>query len=139
MRTTEQIIERLKAASKGDIFGFESSILLVRLDFTDAKPFLKEDATGLGWEKLSRERQDVLAEMLGYMPFAWDKANNRRGISAWRSLAHYKSWLWLLDDDQDYDEWVDPYEFYGKPNLIRICEAFGWDWRQWDDGERANS
>jgi hypothetical protein len=71
------------------------------------------------------------------MDFAWDKANNGRGISANRSIAHYQAWLWLLGVEW-CDTLMDDYEFYGKPQLIRICEYLGLDPKQWDDGERVN-
>ncbi len=31
------------------------------------------------------------------------------------------------------------YEFYGKDNLVRICDLYGWDSSQWDDGRRVNN
>ena len=71
------------------------------------------------------------------MAFAWEKANHRRGISAGRSLDHMSAWLWLLGHDEAADAMLD-HDHYGKPRLRAICEAFGWDWRQWDDGRWTN-
>jgi hypothetical protein len=78
--------------------------------------------------------------MLEYMPFAWDKANDMRGLSAGRSVQHFVGWTWLAGDDE-LSAWCDDnsnYQHYGKEILVRICEHYGWDWRQWDDGVRTN-
>lgn len=70
---------------------------------------------------------------IGYMPFAWDKANNGRGFSASRSMSHYQAWIWLAGDDiGDLSE----YDSYGKDNLVKICKHYGWDHSQWDNGVR---
>ena len=81
--------------------------------------------------------------MEDYMPFAWDKANGCRGLSALRSLIHFAAWLWLLSNE-DYNHFggfkgLSDYQFYGKEKLIDICERFNWDHFQWDDGVRSNS
>jgi len=137
-RTDDEIVERIKELEKEDIFGWETCDLLECLPFNVAKQFLKEDAEEDKWPNAPRDRESVLARMLDYMPFAWDKANNCRGISASRSLSHYRAWLWLLGDDL-WKSLFDDYRYYGKPQLVQICERFGWDPSQWDDGVRTNS
>ncbi len=87
-----------------------------------------------GWQPRPRDRNSVIAEMRDYMSFAWDKANNCRGLSAYRSMVHYKVWLWLLKDDSiDTEE----YEYYGKPQLAMICKKYGF--RNEDNGIWKNS
>ena len=71
------------------------------------------------------------------MEFAWDKANNCRGISASRSIDHYSVWIWLLGDEDKLSD-IRDYEYYGKPQLVEICELYGWDHSKWDDGVRTN-
>ena len=135
MRTDQEIIDRINARKEVDFFGFELIDLLIRLPFELAKPFLNPDVKGEDWKVQPRDRDSVLKEMLEYMPFAWDKANNCRGLSAVRSMSHYMAWVWLAGDDLgDLTE----YEFYGKDNLVKICDHYGWDSSQWDDGERTN-
>ena len=137
MKTQEQILTRINHLKDEDIFGFETGTLMDFLTFENAKPFLKPTATKEDWDKQMRplSQNVILKQMEDYMPFAWDKANNFRGISASRSISHYKAWLWLLGDDSiDTDE----YEFYGKDILARICKKYGWDSKQWDDGVRLN-
>lgn len=136
MRTGEEILEKIKEIENEDIFGFMRTDLIVRLPFNLAKPFLKENAKESDWKIAPRDRDSILTEMLEYMPFAWEKANNFRGLSAGRSMNHYSVWVWLAGDDLgDLNE----YQYYGKNNLVRICEHYGWDHKQWDDGVRRNS
>lgn len=135
MRTDQEILDRIHERKGIDFFGFEFSDLVCRLSFDAAKPLLSNDADPATWEIVPRDRESVLAEMLIYMPFAWDKANGQRGLSAGRSMHHYMAWVWLAGDD--LGELTD-YEFYGKDNLVKICEHYGWDHTQWDDGIRTN-
>lgn len=136
MRTQEQIIERINARREDDMFGFEWPYYLEMLPFDAAKQYLKPEATGEDWKVKTTD--EIRADAIGYMPFAWEKANNCRGISANRSVMHYQAWLWLLGEDWG-DSLMDDYEFYGKPQLVRICEHFGLDHKQWDDGIRSNT
>ena len=135
MRTTKEIVERFKARRAQDFMGFEISEYLPFMPFKDAKPFLKDEVTEKEWGEVKpRDAESVKAVMLDYMPFAWEKANNRRGISAWRSLAHMQAWLWLIGESDEVIEALAYYSKYGKPELRAICERYGWDWKQWDDG-----
>lgn len=138
MRTDEEILARIKELEARDALGFESIDLKGCLSFEKVKPFLKDGVTD--WTATPKDRKSILKEMEDYMSFAWEKANGCRGISAWRTLAHYKSWVWLLDDQEAEDAFgdLDNYEHYGKAQLIRICEHFGWDHSKWDDDVRVN-
>lgn len=136
-RTPDEVIARINARKDADIFGFEWPAYLAVLTFEQACPFLKPDATGNDWpapKGLAQIREDAIE----YMAFAWEKANNCRCISANRSISHYQAWLWMLGEDWG-DTLFDDYEFYGKPQLVRICEHFGLDPKQWDDGIRSNT
>lgn len=135
MRTDAEIIERIKQRESVDWGGFEFSDLALRLPYEAIKPFLKDDAFEADWEQAPRDRDSLLKEMHDYMDFAWDKANNERGLSAGRSMSHYSAWVWLAGDDLgDLTE----YQYYGKDNLVKICQQYGWDHKQWDNGIRNN-
>lgn len=135
VRTDEEILDRAKEIYDRDFMGFETSDLIVRLPFKLAKKFLKPEATEGDWNQEPRERDALLKEMADYMPFAWKKANGERGLSAGRSMSHYNAWVWLAGDDLGD---LTDYEYYGKDNLVRICNHYGWDAKQWDDGVRHN-
>ena len=133
MKTQEEIVDRIRETMT--VMGFEREMLFKALDFEHAEEFLKPGVTEEVWPCGLASDKDVKEAMLDYMPFAWEKANNCRGISAYRSMCHYRNWLWLLGVD-DID--VMDYEYYGKPELVKICERFDWDHAQWDDGVRKN-
>ena len=45
-----------------------------------------------------------------------------------------RAWLWLLGRTAAAEKLSLGHDMYGKPQLRAICEEFGWDWKQWDDG-----
>lgn len=137
MRTDDEILARIEARKEEDFFGFELPDLLIRLPFEKARPHVSDEITEAGWTTLPRDRESVLKEMHEYMSFAWDKANNCRGLSAGRSMCHYMAWVWLVGDEEVFGDLTD-YQYYGKDNLVKICNHYGWDSSQWDDGERTN-
>ena len=130
-RTYEEIVERANAIKDNDFFGFETQDLLERLPYRYLRPFLKEDIKN--WKEVDTP---IVETIINYLPFAWEKANNCRGISANRSISHFKTWLWL--DKSHIDLKFIRYQCYGKPQLVLISEEFGFDWRQHDDGEWCN-
>ncbi|KKK51144.1 hypothetical protein LCGC14_3117920, partial [marine sediment metagenome] len=145
-RTPDEIIARiheLTADKSSDFFGVEKSRLLEALPFDLAQQFLEDDAphTAETWESDTRikDHAAIKAQILGYLPFAWTKANGSRGLSANRSMSHFKGLLWLLGPSQDeLREWIgtpEHYEFYGKPALVKVSEFVGFDWPEEDNDE----
>ena len=52
------------------------------------------------------------------------------------------AWTFLLDDgfyEKLFISYVEGYEFYGKPQLVLICENYGIDWKKLDDDKWSNS
>ncbi len=136
-RTQEQIVERVKTNDRRDPLGFALADLVEWLDFQHASQFLQPGVTAEIWN--DREKpQPVREQMIAYMPFAWEKANGCRGISASRSMTHYAAWLWLIGEDELSNS-LEHYDCYGKDNLVRICEFLGLDPKQWDDSRRVNT
>jgi hypothetical protein len=127
-RTSAEIKARYEVVSQR-FLDFQSGDLLPYMDFADAQPFLKD---GVSEEQLLALRSDPLKEALDYLPFAWEKANNCRGLSAGRSIDHLKAWLWLAGYDVD-DDFDQRYEYYGKPCLVTASELLGFDWLAHDD------
>lgn len=137
-RTTPEILAKIEKLKAEDFFGFATGDLISYLSFEEAKPFLKEGTTAEMWgAPLPRDHESVKSQIVDYMPFAWDKANNCRGISASRSISHMGTWLWMLGLDEASEQ-IQDYDRYGKPQLRQICEHFGVDWRALDDGEWRN-
>jgi len=136
-RTNEEIVARIEEIKSTDFFGAGTADLIAYLPFMEAKKFLKETVGGDDWKELPRDHASIIAEILAYMPFAWDKANNCRGLSAARSLNHMQAWLWMLGEVKAA-EGLDKYTLYGKPQLRAICEHFGWNWQEWDNNNWSN-
>ena len=136
-RTQREIVARLEAVKVSDSFGFEWQEYIAYLEYEHAKQYLKPEVTKKEWDKDVHDAPSPRERMIDYMEFAWEKANNKRGISACRSLAHYTAWLWLDGDDALWKT-LDDYEYYGKPQLIEICKYLNLDYTKWDDGIRSN-
>lgn len=138
-RTNEEIVVRAHQEKEFDIFATFFD-LVECLPFDEAKQFLKEDAweeQSKKWEVIPRDRESVVERMKKYMEFALDKMENHRGLSASRSIMHFRHWLWLAGDDKLLEEVVHedgPYAPYGGPMLRAICEKYGFPM---PDGEAA--
>jgi hypothetical protein len=126
----------MKAVEDSDFFGFQRSDLIDDLPFENAKEYLKDGVTAEEWD--GREKRTPEERIRDYMPFAWDKANGCRGLSAGRSVEHMKTWLWLDSKDELSDKLETVYEFYGKPCLVLVCKEYGIDWKALDDGNWVN-
>lgn len=127
MRTQEEVVERYEERKDADMFGFETDEYLMRMDWERAQTYLVDDATSEDWPvpEDALERDKILERMKGYMKFARKKADNERGLSAKRSIAHYIAWIWLLGDDgflAELEREYDGSEDYGKSTL-RMIEA----------------
>jgi len=127
MRTQEEILERAKNAN--DIFGTQLGDLVPYMEFENAKQFLKEDYVDKiesgedVWNMLSNPKEEIL----DYLEFAYEKAEDERGLSASRSMLHFKTWIWL-DDEVFYNKvigLIDNYTNYGIPALDEISKHYG--------------
>ena len=125
MRTQQEIVDRIERVKADDFFGFETSDLLVALDYQHAKPYLKPECTEVQWNQ-NREPytpENCRKQIREYLDFAREKADNGRGLSASRSQSHFRAWIWLACDDEVLAR-VEAvgYAPYGKPKL-RVIEA----------------
>jgi len=136
-RSQDEIVAEIERIKDEDFFGFKIGDLIGYLDYGHAKQYLKPEATAEDWKQSPSDRESILKQMEEYMEFAWGKANDERGISAGRSLAHYTVWVWMIGDQDRFGD-LERYQYYGKDNLRTICDAYGWDADNWDDGRRVN-
>lgn len=140
MRTQEEIIQRVKDRAPEDFFGFEIDDYLRALPKEALESLrgdiIKEDADLSDHVPDLTSDEAIQKQCLDYMEFAWDKANGGRGLSAGRTMCHYKAWLWMLGLDNF--EHITDYEFYGKDHLRKICDFLALDADEWDDGIREN-
>ena len=140
-RTIKEILDRIDAIKNDDFFGAQLSDLIDFLPFEQAKPFLKDDVTPEQWQGLqSTPTSDVIRKKAAeYLPFAWEKANGCRGLSAGRSIDHMRAYLWMLNDGSLERMEEIEYEHYGKEQLIFASDHVGFDWKAHDDGIRTNT
>lgn len=141
-RTADQIAERMKAVERRDTFGIERSRLLECLPWSLAKDHMEDDAP---WDEASWERQRMTTveqareSAMGYLQFGWVKANHRRGVSAIKSIAHFRGLTWLMGEAGAtvlaFLEDDDKYDYFGKPQLVAVSELLGFAWREHDDDE----
>ena len=143
------ILEVLEFTKNEDCFGLTGWGVLNFMTFEEAKKAniltdeaIKKIENGQEkWESIPYTPQNVLNRIKSYLEFAWDKANDCRGISAWRSIQHFRNWFYMFGD-KDIDVLVkelENYEYYGKPWLAIICEILNIDWEKLDDGYWDNS
>ena len=142
MRTQNDIVQRFRERKGNDFFGFEVAEYITFMEYEHAKEFIKVgllDAM-LPWPyPINETPRDIIVE---YLPFAWDKANNCRGLSSVRSIGHLIAWLWMDESDitEDVERLFDNgYEFYGKNILILISIKYEFQWEKHDNGRRVNS
>lgn len=136
MRTQEEIKNRIKEVEQDDFFGTQTNDLIECLDLEQAKDMLKPE--GYEEEKAKPEKErairihtddEIKKRIVDYLDFAWDKASGHRGLSANRSIDHFKAWVWLIGDDEALAFLNDEknYPRYGAPMLKYLSERFGYN------------
>lgn len=111
---------------------FSHDVAILFLPFDEIKCNLKEEyrikieSGESTWQQVV-SAMEAAQDFLDYMIFAWMKANNERGISAWRSISKLATWMRILSrsDVADVLEDLDNFDPYGKPALSRACEMLG--------------
>lgn len=121
MKTQEEILQKIENVKDEDIFRTITNDLLVYLEFDKVKPFLKDCVTEEQWGEMSNDLtvENVKKLMIDYLPFAYEKAEGERGLSAARSMDHYYAWIWLLGEEERFGD-VREYVGYGIHNLNEI-------------------
>jgi hypothetical protein len=136
-RTQAEIVARINEIRESDFFGAQTGDLVCFLDYEHAKSFINEGTTKEQWDTSTSGIVSPARCIAEYMAFAWDKANNRRGLSAARSVDHMRTWLWL-DGKDELAQQIEEYDHYGKPQLVAVCNEYGIEWKSLDDGEWVN-
>lgn len=131
-RSQDEITARAhEAYARDPLLGTEAADLAAALDREHLAqlPWLDQEAiAGLADEDIAVNTPEAVHTVaVSYMEFALTKANNGRGISAWRSLNHYAAWLWLCLEDADWEQFADweDYEDYGLAHLATARRLLG--------------
>lgn len=129
MRTYAEVVQRVQEPLKG-MFDFARDTLIDYLDYADARQFLKAEATREEWLPVVRSltEDSVREQIVSYLPFAFEKAEDQRGLSAIRSIQRFRAWIWLLGEEYAdllaFLEDEDNFQGYGETLLHRIAEVF---------------
>lgn len=133
MKTVNQLLEKYADdySEIDNVLIFHYNDLMQFVPYKKALPHLKEKVTPAEWGEyyLKLSKNNVKKVMKQYMSFAWEKVCGHRGISATRNLAHFKAWLWILEEYRLITFLDNPRNFpcYGAPVLAEICKRFNWD------------
>jgi hypothetical protein len=130
-RSQDEIVAQIEAW-KHDIFGFRSEVLVNGLDFEHAKAYLKDGVSEDEWNAITAKEPSVYEQMRSYMEFAIGKAQDHRGISAYRSTEKLNAWTWLLGCEPI----EEPFAQYGAPILRALCIRHGFTWPDDEDINR---
>ena len=122
MKSLEEVKKFLES-DWNNVFPSDKNFGWIRESVTDFYPAAYKPELKNKCPELTRE--NVIKYMQDYMSFAWEKANDKRGISANRSIDHFKGWLWLLEDEEGIEYLKVSYAPYGKPGLTYICKKYG--------------
>lgn len=120
MKTKEQILEAVKN-------GRESQTLDGRDYSRLSLYFGKEDLNTFGmtlkdpdkpWVQYELTEAAILEDLKTDLDFAFEKALDKRGLSAGMMYEVIKMWMWVLDDPLQYCE---DYAQYGLPFLKKVA------------------
>lgn len=123
-RTQAEIVARIREVQDSDFFGAERGDLVSALNLTDAQEFIKPDHWA-EWKALTED--ELRSAARHYIPFAVGKAVGHRGLSASRSISHFRAWVWLLEPELFAGFEAAPYENYGVPQIKAAALALGFD------------
>lgn len=125
IRSAEEIVARIELVKSNDFFGVQVGGFVARLPYEAARPYLQEGVTQEQW--LARaDAGTVEEEAIAYLDFAVSKIVHHRGLSASRSVDHYRVWLWLLFGDEGFAEFeCAQYENYGAPQVRVAARLLG--------------
>jgi hypothetical protein len=118
-RPAADVAARIDAIAAADPFGWQRESLVDALPLPEARPFLRADLTDEDLADWQGSPEHARQTAVDYLRFAAEKALGHRGLSASRSVEHYRGWLYALGLDGEID-WGD-YPQYGVPILLRVA------------------
>lgn len=126
MKTRDSILEEVKNGRKSKIEFIDSRDYSRLLKFFEPNEWShfgfepKKDAVltkPIEWTK-----ENILESLKGDVEFGFEKALNKRGISASCMNEVIKMWMWVLEDDLSEN---DDYAEYGLPLLKAVAVKYG--------------
>ncbi len=132
LKSVDEICEIYKELGKDDFLGFSFDVFAKFVPFEKAKynfedDFINKVESGLEKWTFINTIEEASQDFLDYMNFAWGKAEDKRGISASRSIEKLSMFLRIMGRE-DLAELIDDddlYNPYGAPALIAVCDKMG--------------
>jgi hypothetical protein len=120
MLTQEQIIDAIKSGRKSECLdGRDYSRLCSFFPVSEWPTFgFEPKANASPPEPSAWTEQEVKKQLASDLDFAFEKALNKRGISAGFMNDVIKMWMWVLEDDLQH---MEEYAQYGLPLLKAVA------------------
>lgn len=125
MKTLEQIKERGSQTLDGRDFRRLSQFLTAN-QLKDFGFTLIESVSDDEWNKkvIPFTRENILIQLEKDVEFGFEKALNKRGISAGFMFETVRMWNWILEEGlEDFDS----YAMYGLPLFKATALKYGWE------------
>jgi hypothetical protein len=127
MRTVDEVLARIEEIENTLVGSMTVDDLYEVLTYDEVKSKLRPEVTREEWGEIhSRSSESARRKLVRYLPFAIEKAVNHRGISASRSVSHFKNWAWLMEDSEAQEFIADGgnYAMYGVPIIKYLLSRY---------------
>jgi len=134
MRTQEEITQRIQKVASTDHLGFERASLLEYLDFEHARDYLREGVTKKQWDDVRPYNNvvSIYTRIKSRLPEAWERANQGKRLASTSSMSFFRSWLWLMGEEELAEEML-PLIWLGKCQLLIVSRFTNFGWEEVDD------
>lgn len=126
MKTQQDVLEAVKNGKKSECLDGRDFVRLSAFFDASALPtlglVLKE---GADWPEPKAWTEENIKEQLKHdVEFGFEKALDKRGLSAGSMYEVVKMWMWILDDPLQYNE---DYAQYGLPLFKAVAVKYGFE------------
>ncbi len=125
MKTAKEIYDYTKKKGKGQMFSFHIDSVIDFMPFEIIRDDLKDGVTKEEWDAKTKPltRENLIDAIKEYLPFALEKAEGQRGLSAARSIQKFQTLLFALGNEKLAEE-IENYYDYGLPQLKMIQKEY---------------
>jgi hypothetical protein len=127
MRTVDEVLAKIDVVGNTIAGSMTVDDLYEVLTYDEVKSKLRPEVTREEWGEVhSRSPESARRKLVRYLPFAIEKAVGHRGISASRSVSHFKNWVWLMEDSEAQEFIADDgnYAMYGAPIIKYLLNRY---------------